>query len=252
MLLTVVGCSGSFPGPESAASCYLLETQYEGSTFRLVLDLGSGSLGGLQKYADLRALDAVVLSHLHADHCLDLCGLYVVRKFHPRGHLGRIPVYGPKGTADRMARAYDMSADPGMWPEFDFRAFPSDPFQLGPFTVTVARVDHPVDAFAVRVAEAGRSLVYSGDTGPCAELEELAEDCDLLLAEASFLEGGDNPPNLHLTGKQAAQVASRARAGRLVLTHIPPWLDSEAVLREATPHYLGAASLAQPGATYLL
>nr|MBA2717467.1 MBL fold metallo-hydrolase [Propionibacteriales bacterium] len=71
MKLTVVGCSGSLPGPESAASCYLLEAPYEGRTFRLLLDLGSGALGPLQRYADLAAIDAVALSHLHADHCLD-------------------------------------------------------------------------------------------------------------------------------------------------------------------------------------
>ncbi|MGI8577929.1 MAG: MBL fold metallo-hydrolase [Nocardioidaceae bacterium] len=252
MLLTIVGCSGSFPGPESPASCYLLEAPHVGATFRLVLDLGSGSLGELQKYVDLQSLDAVVLSHLHADHCLDLCGFYVVRKFHPDGHLGQIPVYGPKGTADRMARAYDLSPDPGMWPEFDFRTFPPDSFELGPFVVTVAQVDHPVDAFAVKVADGERSFVYSGDTGPCAALEELAEDCDLLLAEASFMEGGDNPSNLHLTGKQAALAANRAGAGRLVLTHIPPWHDREAVLREAIPHFPGDTSLALPGATYVL
>ena len=79
MKVTVVGCSGSFPGPDSAASCYLLEAPYDGRTFRLLLDLGSGALGPLQRYADLESIDAVALSHLHADHCLDLCSFYVFR-----------------------------------------------------------------------------------------------------------------------------------------------------------------------------
>jgi ribonuclease BN (tRNA processing enzyme) len=72
MRLTIVGCSGSFPGPDSPASCYLVEAEHDGATFRLVLDLGSGALGHLQRYTDLESVDAVVLSHLHADHCLDI------------------------------------------------------------------------------------------------------------------------------------------------------------------------------------
>ena len=92
---TVVGCSGSFPGPDSAASCYLVEAPYEGRTFRLLLDLGSGALGPLQKYVELDQVDAVALSHLHPDHCLDLCGFYVVRKYHPSGALPRLPRLWP-------------------------------------------------------------------------------------------------------------------------------------------------------------
>ena len=114
MKLTVVGCSGSLPGPDSAASCYLLEAPYEDGVFRLLLDLGSGAIGALQRYVDLRSIGAVAFSHLHADHCLDLCGFYVMRKHHPDGHWGRIPVYGPPGVARRMASAYDISPDPGM------------------------------------------------------------------------------------------------------------------------------------------
>ena len=106
MRLTVVGCSGSYPGPESAASCYLLEAEHDGRTWRIVLDLGNGALGQLHRYADPLAIDAVLVTHLHADHCLDLCGYYVLRKYHPSGPQPRIPVWGPEGTAERMARAY--------------------------------------------------------------------------------------------------------------------------------------------------
>ncbi|HET7430919.1 MAG TPA: MBL fold metallo-hydrolase, partial [Nocardioides sp.] len=108
MRLTVVGCSGSFPGPQAAASCYLVEADHDGRTWRILLDLGSGAYGSLQRYADPLSIDAVFLSHLHADHCLDLTGYYVVRRYHPAGHQPRIPVWGPEGTADRMARAYDL------------------------------------------------------------------------------------------------------------------------------------------------
>ena len=100
--------------PDSPASCYLLEAEHDGRTWRVLLDLGSGALGALHRYADPLAIDAVFLSHLHADHCLDLCGYYVMRKYHPDGQQPRIPVWGPVGTADRMARAYDLPTDPGM------------------------------------------------------------------------------------------------------------------------------------------
>ncbi len=251
MKLTIVGCAGSFPGPDTAASCYLVEAPYEGRTFRLVLDLGSGALGPLQQHVGLDEVDAVALSHLHADHCLDLCGLYVVSTYHPGGALPMIPVYGPEGTAARMARAYDLPEAPGMDGSFDFLTYPDTPFDLGPFRIEVARVDHPVTAYAFRVTHGGRTLVYSGDTGPCTALDEIAKGCDLLLAEASFLETApDNPPGLHLTGREAAEAAQRAGVGRLVLTHIPPWYDRAVVLAEAEPCFDGPLALAEAGVSY--
>jgi ribonuclease BN (tRNA processing enzyme) len=252
MRLTVIGCSGSLPGPDSAASCYLLEAPHEGGTFRLLLDIGSGAIGVLQSYVDLRAIDAVAFSHLHPDHCLDLCGFYVVRKFQHGGRLGRIPVFGPPGVADRMARAYDLALDPGMTLQFDFREYDGRPFQIGPFTVQTAGVDHPVDAYALRVSHDGRSLVYSGDTGPCAALETIAGGADLLLAEASYLAGGDNPPHLHMSGPEAAAVAANAGVGELVLTHIPPWHDREETLAQAQPYFTGPVQVAVPGLSLVI
>ena len=253
MRLTVVGCSGSYPGPDSPASCYLVEAPYGDRTFRLLLDLGSGALGALQRYVDLRTIDAVALSHLHPDHCMDLCGFYVVRKYHPDGAWPPLPVWGPAGTAERLARAYDGTSPAAMAAQLAVSTYPDEPFQLGPFTVDVALVDHPVTAYALRVRHGGRTLVYTGDTGPCAALDQLAQGCSLLLAEASFLErpdGAPNPPGLHLTGRQAGQTAARAGAAALVLTHVPPWHAAEAVLAEAVPHFPGPTALARPGATY--
>ena len=174
MKLTVVGCSGSYPGPSSPASCYLLESSHEGRTWRVLLDLGSGALGALHHYVDPLAIDGVFLSHLHADHCLDLTGFYVLRKYHPTGHKPRIPVWGPEGTADRMARAYDLPTDPGMRHEFEFLSH-DGPVEFGPFSVEPIPVEHPVAAFGLRVTADGRTLGYSGDTGPCAGLDEVAE-----------------------------------------------------------------------------
>lgn len=250
MRLTVIGCSGSLPGPDSAASCYLLEAPYAGRIFRLLLDLGSGALGPLQRCVELESIDAVALSHLHADHCLDLCGFYVFRKYYPRGPLGPLKVHGPAGAAERMARAYDLDPEPGMRAEFNFSTYPDEPLAVGPFTVTVAAVDHPPPAYALRITESSRTLVYSGDTAPCEALDRLAEDCDLLLAEAAFRERPGNAPHLHMTGRQAAETAARAGVGRLVLTHVPPWFARADVLAEASPHFSGDVSMAAAGNVY--
>jgi ribonuclease BN (tRNA processing enzyme) len=249
MRLTAVGCSGSYPGPDSPASCYLLEAEADGRTWRILLDLGSGALGALQRYVDPLAVDAVFLSHLHADHCLDLCGYYVLRKYHPTGPQPRIPVWGPAGTADRMARAYDLPTEPGMTGEFDFRAY-DGVVGLGPFRVEPVRVVHPVPAYGLRVSADGVTLGYSGDTGPCPGLDEVARGVDLLLAEASFRSGDDNPPALHLTGRDGGEAAARGGAGRLLLTHVPPWFDREHAAAEARTAYNGPVELARCGQTY--
>ena len=251
MRLTVVGCSGSFPGPDSPASCYLLEAEHEGRTWRVVVDLGSGAFGDLQRYADPLAIDAVLLSHLHADHCLDLTGFYVVRKYHPDGPRPRIPVWGPAGTADRMARAYDLPVDPGMHEEFEFRTY-GGAFDLGPFRVEPIPVAHPVPAFGLRISADGRTIGYSGDTGPCAGLDQVADGVDLLLAEASFTTRRTNPADLHLTGVDCGDAAAKGAAALLVLTHVPPWHDPQDALDEARTAYDGEITLARRGSVFLL
>src|SRR5262245_66297905 len=109
MRLTVVGCSGSYPGPDSAASCYLVEA---GGT-RIVLDLGNGALGSLQRYTNLDGIDAVLLSHLHPDHCLDLCSYYIYRRFRPDRPLPLVTVYGSTSAAYPVAGSHRPTAPRG-------------------------------------------------------------------------------------------------------------------------------------------
>jgi ribonuclease BN (tRNA processing enzyme) len=257
MKLTIVGSSGSFGAPGNACSCYLVE--HDG--FRLVLDFGNGALAELQRYGSMYDVGAVILSHLHADHCVDMCGYYVARKYAPEGGdqpEGLLPVWGPVDTRQRIADAYDT--DPGDCDTvFDFRSLlegapadaTSNTFAVGPFTVTATRVDHPVEAYALRLEAGGSVLVYSGDTGPCEALDRLAEDCDLLLAEASFQEPRDDGVvGVHLNGRQAGECAAAARTGRLVLTHIPPWTDAALNLAAAKAAYGGSVEVARPGAEY--
>lgn len=247
MRVTVIGCSGSFPGPESPASSYLIEAE----GFALILDLGNGSLGPLQRYRSLYRIDAVCLSHLHADHCLDLCPYWVARTYRPQGVPPRIPVHGPAGTAERMARAYDLDPEPGMKETFDFETLRRGPYDIGPFRVTTALMNHPIEAYGFRIEHDGRVLAYSGDTGESDDLVQLAEGADLFLCEASFLDKPSLPTGLHLTARQAGEHAARAEVGRLVLTHLVPWNDADASLREAKASgYSGDIELAHVGARY--
>jgi len=251
MRLTVIGCAGSFPGPDSAASCYLVEAPHEGGTYRFLIDLGSGALGGLQRVVDLRDIDAIAISHLHPDHCFDMCGFYVVRKYHPDGAFDPIPVFAPVRTGDYLANAYGMDDQPGMTEQFDFREWSEpEPVTIGPFEVTVTTVEHPIPAYAIKVTTGGRTLVYSGDTGPTEALAAFVEGADAFLCEASFVESGDNPPNLHLTGAEAGDYATRGGVGRLLITHIPAWTDRDEVLRDVKTTWDGSAELVTAGSVY--
>ena len=258
MKVTVIGCAGSYPGPDSPASCYLVEADSVDSsgdvrTWRILLDLGNGALGMLQRFADPLSIDAVFFSHLHADHCLDLCGYYVLRKYHPKGPQPRIPVWGPADTAARMARAYDLPEDPGMTEEFDFEVYPDGgAVSIGPFRVEPVSVEHPVPAYSLRVHADDALLVYTGDSGVCEAVERAAHGADLLLAEAAFCDGDENPDGVHLTGTDVGRMATRAGVDRLVLTHIPAWHDPEVAYDEARAVWAGPLDVAQVGATYEL
>ena len=220
--------------------------------FRLLLDLGNGGLGQLQRHIGVGDVDAVLLSHLHPDHCMDLLALYVARTYDTSGGYPVIPVYAPRGAAAHLATAYGRAEHPGLSGCFDFREWAAGAYDIGPFTVTVARVAHPVEAYAMRVEHAGTVLTYSGDTGPCEALVELARDADLALFEASFQDGRDDdaPRDLHLTGRQAGEAAAKAGARRLLLTHIPPWTDADVCRDAARQVYDGPIEVARTGAVY--
>lgn len=253
MKLTVVGCSGSFAGPESPASSYLVTAEHEGRTWRIVLDLGNGSLGALQRHIDPADLDAVVISHLHPDHCIDLTGLYVMRTYRPKGPLpDRLPVHAPAGAAERLAAAYEGIEEGGMAAVLDFRTVSAGAaIHIGPFVVHPFRVNHPVEAYGFRVEADGRVLAYSGDTDSCDALSPLFADADLVLVDSAFVEGRDDARGIHLTGRRAAEAAVAAGGvRRLMLTHIPSWNDPEECRAEAAAVWPGDVELARPDATY--
>jgi ribonuclease BN (tRNA processing enzyme) len=247
--LTVLGCSGSVPGPDNPSSGYLIEAD----GYRLLVDLGHGAYGELQRYVDPASVDAIVLSHLHADHCIDMIAYIVGLRFGGGGfaqHAGRrIPLIGPAGTRGRLEAAYDPLAKKlGLHELFSF-ATPQDVTELGPFALRFATMNHPVPTSAVRLEHGGKALVYSADTGECDALVELARGADTLLCEASF--GPDEDvPNLHLNGRQAGEHASRAGVGGLVLTHVPPWIKPSDQLTHAATSFSGDLAFATRGAVY--
>lgn len=259
MRLTIIGCSGSFPGPQSPASCYLISQEYEGRTWRVALDLGSGALGSLQQHISLDELDAVCLSHLHPDHYMDLTGLHIVVKWMPGGWTAdRITVHGPAGTDERIAIAHGIDPDPGMHSEFDFQGWtPRQPTEIGPFTITPVPVRHPIEEpYALRIEarqEDGsvRTLTYSGDTDSCEGLIEAAKGADVFLCEAAFEDGRDDHlDGIHLNGDRAGAAAAEAEVGRLLLTHIPAWTNAQIVHEHASRRYTGNIAVASHGVTY--
>ncbi|SDB88926.1 Ribonuclease BN, tRNA processing enzyme [Raineyella antarctica] len=249
--LVIVGCSGSGPGPASAASSYLVRCTEEGRTTTVLLDLGSGAFGPLQRHLDPREVDAIVLSHLHADHCLDLAAWDVAATYSSTAPWGPVPTYAPAGARDRIARASEVE-DPReaeLERSFDFRTIrEGSTVTIGCFTMTVARVAHPVESYAIRLDGPQGSLVYSGDTGPTPALDELARGASVLLAEASFPDVAGLPADLHLSGRQAGECAAAAGVQTLVITHVPAWEDPLARAEEARTSFDGRIVLAEPGA----
>jgi ribonuclease BN (tRNA processing enzyme) len=244
----------------------------DGRTWRVALDLGSGALGSLQRWCDPRELDAVAVTHLHTDHAADLAALHNYLGHHPDGPSAPVAVYGPFGTASRVEQ---LRGSTGPSPFLEFHAWQAGaPVRVGPLTVTPQAALHPVPAYALRVegptegvsalvADGGPRaargaggtkavLAYSGDSDVCDGLALAAQHSDLMLCEATYVEGGGDGRGVHLTGRRAGEVARDAAARSLLLTHVPPWTDPNTVLAEARGVFDGPLALAQPGGSHSL
>jgi ribonuclease BN (tRNA processing enzyme) len=245
--LTVLGCSGTFPSAESGCSSYLVE--HEG--FRLLLDAGNGAVGALQRHGGIFDVDAVLLSHLHTDHCVDLIAYSYARRYHPQAP-PRLPVHGPRGTQERLCQVFEAWPRDGLTDVYDFRTTSKGRTEIGPFGIDLTPTAHPVECYAVRVTAGGKSLTYSADTGPTERVSEAAKGTDLFLCEATWLEDSPRPPNLHLTAREAGEHAARAGAGRLALIHTTAYLDQDAYAAQAATAYDGPVERATAGTTYEL
>jgi ribonuclease BN (tRNA processing enzyme) len=215
----------------------------------VLLDCGSGVFGKLRAVRDYGEVDAIVVSHLHADHILDLVPYGSGLRYAPRNRHRRPRLLGPPGSGAGFRR---LSAAAGMEERHIELAFaveeydPAATVEIGSLRVRFAPVPHFLASHAIEVADGGTRLTYSADTSPSADLCGFAAETDLLLIEATLAEPADG----HLTPAQAGEHGRRARARRLVLTHISDELDHEWARAEAARTFGGAVEIAREGAVY--
>ena len=241
LTLTVLGCSGTYAGPGDACTGYLIRT----SSTALVVDLGPGTLANLQRHLPIGEVDAFVLSHEHPDHWLDVPLLRNALRF----FVGRegVPVYGTAGTL-AMARTVMGELEPTLvWHTITA----ASRVEVGDLRLRFSRTDHPVETLAVRVDHGDRTLLYSADTGPAWRGDGVAGHVDTFLCEASFTPDTEED-HLHLSARQAADLAGAVDAARLVLTHVPPGIDGAAQARLAAAGYDGPIDVAGTGATFVV
>jgi ribonuclease BN (tRNA processing enzyme) len=241
--VTVLGSCAAWPEPGRAATGFLLE--HDG--FSVALDLGTGTLANLQRYVPHERLGAVLITHEHLDHCIDLYPLTVARAFHPEP-LTPLPLYAPPGVFERIAALEDEEGVEEMRQLFDVRPVePGEGFEVGPLRVSSRLLPHMVPNAGFRVEAGDRTVTYTGDTGPSQEIEELARDSDLLVAECSWLDPNEDLGPIHLTATQAGEHAARAGAGSLLLAHFWPGLDRDAARERAVAAFDAEVLVADEG-----
>jgi ribonuclease BN (tRNA processing enzyme) len=244
MRLTILGGCGAWPEPGGACSGYLLEHE----DFRLLIDPGYATAPRLFELVAASDVDAVLVSHGHADHCADLNPLLRARVMAPSPPPA-LPAYAPAGALDAVL-ALDRPGflDPAI-AVHDIET--GRVVTIGPFTVQARRLPHSVPNLGLRIDAGDRSMMYTGDSGPSPDIVTLARDVDLMLAEAT--EPEEMPADLVgmlSTAVDAGERATSAGAGRLVLTHLWPGTDPERAVAAAARRYDGPISVARPGLTH--
>jgi ribonuclease BN (tRNA processing enzyme) len=250
MRLVVLGKSPAWPDPGGACSGYLLE--HDG--YALLLDCGAGVFGKLTERHDYLTLGAVLISHLHADHILDLVPFSYALHLSPRRSQPprRPPLHAPPGGARALARLGNCFNDEDLVSEaFELNEYdPRAPLQVGPFTARFCEVPHYTQAFACELSVEGGRITFGADCGPNEALEEFARGTDLLIAEATLSQPDTDVPRGHMTPGEAGEMGRRAQAARLLITHFSDELGADWVRDEATRGFGGEVSLAAVGAEY--
>jgi ribonuclease BN (tRNA processing enzyme) len=234
MKVTVLGSCGAWPEPGQACSGFLLE--HEG--FRVVLDMGFGVASRLFSACPADEVDAVVITHEHPDHCVDLNALLRARYY---ARAPKIPLYCPQGVVDRLSA---VEPRPPLSDAFVIRDMPGR-YDAGPFELSGIVLPHHVPNTGVRLATKDSVIAYTGDTGPDPGLVELGRDADLFIVEATVTE----PQDLLMTAREAGYWAARAGAKRLLLTHFWPGADRAAAVDQARAEFRGEVAAARDGMT---
>ena len=253
MRLTVLGGSAAGPNTGQGCSGYLVET---GNT-RVILDLGPGTLPELRRHADYRTLDAIVISHLHLDHVLDLLALRFLLAHNPVSPAGMLPLWLPPGGDAFLRRAATGFAEPGTEDEFFSSVFlvaeydPRGSLEIGEAVLRFAPTVHYVPCWAIRVASRAEAavLLYAADTGPAVDLNALGQGAGLVVAEGTLLDPGDEPhvTRGHLTAGEAGDLAASVGAESLVLAHLWEELGFDRYRTQAERAFGGRVELANPG-----
>lgn len=243
MKVTVLGASGSWPDRGTALSGYLVEE----AGYSMWVDCGSGTMANLQKYIGIADVDAMLITHEHADHCVDVYPLFYARYYNRMGP-DHMPLYIPKGLDARMMNLLSEESIEGFHIGFDVTEIVGgETFDAGPFRVTAHAMEHlGLPALGYRIAMDGVALAYTGDTGPSPNVAELARGADVLLAEATYQDADTLTP-FHLSARQAAEAATEAGVGELVLTHLIPSRDPAVSLDESAQAFGGPVVAAVEG-----
>ncbi|HEX3724166.1 MAG TPA: MBL fold metallo-hydrolase [Nitrolancea sp.] len=252
MKLTVIGGSASCPNPGGACSSFLVTH----GGFSVLLDCGPDSISVLRQHATLRDIGAVLISHLHSDHTLDLVPFRYGLRYIPGGRGSRVPLWLPPGGEEfleRLGTVFALGAEfeqPFFSTEFDVAEFnPDARLDVGPFQVEFMPTHHFVACWAMRLHAGGRQLVYLADSGFIEPLIDFAHGADVVICEATLPSEatGMAENSGHLTAAQAGEIAERAGAGHLLLTHLWAENDLQTVANEARSTFSGAITIAESG-----
>lgn len=244
--VTVLGSSCSIPRPGRACSSYLIE----GAGKTIVVDLGSGALANLHRHRRAEEIDAVFISHMHADHFLDLIPMRYALKYGERTSARKVPLYLPPGGEAMLRRLVAAFAreSPHDFLDEVFEVETYDPFgvvRIGDAALSFAPTTHYIATFAVRCDLDGASVAYSADTAPDPGIAALARACDLFLCEATLAPGDlEEGARGHLSASEAAGLAAAGDVRKLVLTHYPASTTPAELLQLAKPRYAGELAVA--------
>jgi ribonuclease BN (tRNA processing enzyme) len=242
MRLTVLGAGPAYTDRQGASgACYLVS---EGTT-HVLLDLGQGSFPRIFPHVAPPDLAAVVVTHLHPDHFIDLVPMrhYLRYEFSPPR---RMRVLGPSALAERLDA---LHGEPGFTAgALDAEPLGVAPRRIGALHMEAHLVTHTDESYAVRVAGAGGpGLVYSGDCGRADDLVPLIRPGDVLLSEVSFGPGPAPADVLHLDGPAVGRVAGSTGVGRVLLTHLLMGRDPDDTIASVRASYDGPVDLVWPG-----